>query len=98
MSNRLVQLQTKDSIVQEDMDCFVNSLNSSFSAAKKYIANQATRSMFSLLKKARALLLPLVLQTELFQKTVKPTLLYGCEVRGFEDLKVLEQVQLKFLE
>ena len=70
----------------------------SFSAAKRYIANQATRAMFSLLKKARDLLLPIDLQIELFQKTVKPILLYGCEVWGFGDLKVLEQVQLKFLK
>ena len=54
--------------------------------------------MFSLFKKARALLLPLDLQIELFQKTVKFILLYVCEVWGFRDLKVLEQVQLKFLK
>ena len=59
----------------------------SFSAAKRYIANQATRAMFSLLKKARDLLLPIDLQIELFQKTVKPILLYGCEVWGLGILK-----------
>ena len=53
----------------------------SFLAAKKYIADQATRAMFCLLKKARALVLPLDLQIELFQKTVKPILLYGYESR-----------------
>ena len=75
------------------------SRSGSFSAAKKkYIANQNTRAMFSLLKKARDLLLPLDLQIEIFQKTVIPILLYGCEVWGFGDLKVLEQVQLKFLK
>ena len=54
--------------------------------------------MFSLLKKARDLLLPLDLQIELFQKTVKPILLYGYEIWGFGGLKVLEQVQLKNLK
>ena len=67
----------------------------SFSAAKRYIANQATRAMFSLLKKAIDLLLPLDLQIEVFQRTVKPISLYGCEVWGFGDLKGLEQVQLR---
>ena len=52
----------------------------SFSAAKRYIANQATRAMFSLLKKAIDLLLQLDLQIEVFQRTVKPISLYGCEV------------------
>ena len=60
------------------------------------IANQATRAMFSLLKKARDLLLPIDLQIELFQKTIKPILLYGCEVWGFGDLSVIERVQLNF--
>ena len=54
--------------------------------------------MFSLLKKPRDLLLPVDIQIELFQKTVKAILLYWCEVWGFGDLKVLEQVQLKFLK
>ena len=74
------------------------SRSGSFSAAKVYIANQATRAMFSLLKKARDLLLPIDLQIELFQKTIKPILLYGCEVWGFGDLSVIERVQLKFLK
>ena len=74
------------------------SRSGSFSAAKVYIANKATRAMFSLLKKARDLLLPIDLQIELFQKTIKPILLYGCEVWGFGDLSVIERVQLKFLK
>ena len=71
------------------------SRSGSFSAAKKYIAKQATRAMFSLLKEARDLLLPLDLQIEIFQKTVIPIVSYGFEVWGFG---VLEQVQLKFLK
>lgn len=70
----------------------------SFVAAKKHIACQASRAMFSLLKKARSLLLPLDLQIELFEKTIKPILLYGCEIWGFGNITVVEQVQLKFLK
>ena len=77
------------------LNCILFCRSRSFSAAKKYIANQATRAMFSLLKKTRDLLLPLDLQIELFQKTIKPILLYGYEIWGYGNLKVLEQVKLK---
>ena len=64
----------------------------SFLAMKKHIARQASKAVFSLLKKARSLLLPTDIQIELFNKTIKPILLYGCEIWGFGDLRVLEQV------
>ena len=54
----------------------------SFLAAKKHIAAQATRAMICLLKKASLLLLSIDIQNDLFEKTVKPILLYGCEVIG----------------
>ena len=66
-------------------------------AAKKHIATQATRAMFCLLKKARPLLLPIDMQIEMFEKTVKPILLYGCEVIGTGNINILEQAQLKKL-
>ena len=70
----------------------------SFLAAKKHIAAQATRAMFSLLQKARSLLLSIDIQTDLFEKTVKPILLYGCEVIGTGNIDLLEQVQIKCLK
>ena len=45
--------------------------------------------MYSLIKKSRSLLLPIDLQIELFDKLVKPILLYGSEVWGFGTLDVL---------
>ena len=54
--------------------------------------------MFCLLKKARSLLLPIDMQIEMFEKTVKPILLYGCEVIGTGNINILEQVQLNFLK
>ena len=54
------------------------------------------RAMFRLLRKVRDLILPIDVQIKLFQKTVKPILLYRSEVLDFVDLKVLERVQLKF--
>ena len=70
----------------------------SFLAMKKHIARQASMAVFSLLKKAWSLLLPIDIQIELFNKTTKPILLFGCEIWGFGDLRVLEQVQLKLLK
>ena len=74
------------------------SRSGSFLTMKKHIAKQATKAMFHLLKKARALLLPIDIQLELFDKTIKPILLYGCEIWGVGDLRIIEQVQLKFLK
>ena len=51
--------------------------------AKTHIAEQANKALFSLLKKIRTLNLLLDLQLELFDKTIKPILLYGAEVWGF---------------
>ena len=64
---------------------------------KKHTALQASKAVFSLLKKARSLLLPIDIQIEIFSNTIKPILLYGCEIWGFGDLHVLEQVHLNFL-
>ena len=63
---------------------------------KKPIVLQASKTVFSLLKKARSLLLPIDIQIEILSKTIKPPF-YGCEIWGFGDNRVLEQVQLKFL-
>ena len=54
--------------------------------------------MYSLLRKIKKLSLPVDMQIDLFNKTVKPVLLYGCEVCGFGNNDMLERVQLKFLK
>ena len=38
------------------------------------------------------------IQIEMFLKTVKPILLYACEICGHGNVDILEQVQLKFLK
>ena len=63
---------------------------------KKYLADQATKAMFLLLRKIKKLTLPFDIQIDLFEKCVKPILLYGCEIWGFGNIDVLERVQLKF--
>ena len=72
--------------------------NGSFCSAKKYIARQGTKALYSLLKKMKRLQLPIDMQFDLFNKTVKPVLLYGCEVWGFGNLDIIERVHLKFLK
>ena len=42
--------------------------------------------------------LPFDLQIELFEKTIKPILLYGSEIWGYGNVNVLERIQLKFLK
>ena len=52
--------------------------------------------MFSLLRKIKCLQLPFDIQIDLFNKIVKPVLLYGSEIWGFGNLDILERVQSKF--
>ena len=58
--------------------------------------DQATKAMFALLSKGRRLKLPVDIMLDLFDKTVLPVLLYGCEVWGNEKNIVLDTVYLKF--
>ncbi|MCG8046717.1 MAG: reverse transcriptase domain-containing protein [Candidatus Thiodiazotropha endolucinida] len=66
--------------------------------AKKHVAEQANNAMFSLLRKSRSLNLPLSMQIDLFNKMIKPILLYGCEIWAVGNLDIIERVQLKFLK
>ena len=68
----------------------------SFVAAKKHIAEQANKALFSLLKNIRSLNLPYDIQIDMFNKMIKPILLYGCEIWGMGKFDVLERIQLKF--
>ena len=64
----------------------------SFLSTKTHIANQASRAMYSLIKKSKNLLLPINIQIDLFNKLVKPILLYGCKVWGYGNIDVIERV------
>ncbi|MEW8547695.1 MAG: hypothetical protein AB2693_29660, partial [Candidatus Thiodiazotropha sp.] len=46
----------------------------------------------------RSLNLSIDLQLDLFDKMIKPILLYGCEVWGYCNTNLIERVQLKFLK
>jgi hypothetical protein len=70
--------------------------NGKFGKAKKKLVDQARRAMFSVIKKARKLFLPISVQLHLFNTMVVPILLYGCEVWGIENVQIIEQLQLRF--
>ena len=70
----------------------------SFNKAKKRLSEKATKAMYNVIKKGRQCNLSIECQLELFDKLVKPILLYGCEVWGFGKNDIIEQVHLKFLK
>lgn len=67
-----------------------------FNQAKKNLADKATKAMFNVLKKGRLHNLSIKCQIDLFNKIVKPILLYGSEIWGYSNNDVLERIQLKF--
>ena len=69
----------------------------SFSKTKKHNYDQAKKAMHLLYKKIRNLNLPLDLQLQLFEHTVLPIALYGCEIWAYENTKIIEKLQNEFL-
>ena len=66
------------------------SKSGSFNKAKKYIAEQANKALFALIKKSRSLNLSFDLQIDLFNKTVKPILLYCSEIWGTGNCDIID--------
>ena len=69
--------------------------NGKFSDAKKKLVNQAQKSLFSIYRNIRNQSIPIDLQLKLFDSMVEPILLYGSEIWGFENLKII-QVHFNF--
>ena len=72
--------------------------NGCFQKAIQRNIDKARRSMFSLLTKAGRLLLTVDIILDLFDKTVLPVLLYGCEVWGHTNTQAIEIFYRKFLK
>ena len=70
--------------------------NGNFNNCKIHLKEQALKAMFALLSKGRVLHLPVDVMLDLFDKTVLPIMLYGCEVWGFGNNSMLDVVFLKF--
>jgi hypothetical protein len=68
-----------------------------FNKAIKRQTEKATKAMFEILKRGRTHNLSMECQLELFNKMVKPILLYGSEIWGFsKNIQYLERIQLRF--
>ena len=70
--------------------------NGTFFDTKKKLVDQAQRSLHFIYKTIRNESIPVDLQLKLFDSMIEPILLYGSEVWGYENLKILEQIHLKF--
>ena len=70
--------------------------NGNFRDARKKLANQAQKSLFSIYKNIRNQNIPIDIQLKLFDAMVEPILLYGSEIWGYENGKIIEQVHLSF--
>ena len=83
------------------MNININHLSQSdaFASAKKHIAEQANKAVFSLIKNIKRLSLPYDIQIDLFEKkTIKPILLYGCEIWDVGNVDIIERVQLNYFK
>ena len=74
------------------------SSNGSFSEHRKYCKTKATNAMYSLLRKCHTLNLPIDSQIDLFDQTVLPILIYGCELWGMERCDMLEHIRLRYFK
>ena len=69
----------------------------SFLNARKHIVEQAKKAMYLLFFRINNLNLPIDLQLKLFDHTVIPILMYGCEIWSFENTDMLERVHTEFM-
>ena len=70
--------------------------NGCFSESRKKLVNQAHKSLFSIYKDIRNQNIPIDLQLKNGDAMVEPILLYGSEIWGYENIKIIEQVHLGF--
>jgi len=70
--------------------------NGTFIKAIGKLYKSASKAMFSVIKKSRRLHLDFDTQLHLFDSMVVPIMLYGSEVWGYSDLKLLGKLQIKF--
>ena len=70
----------------------------SFCTTIKHIYEQANKALTVLLRNINRLKLTIDLQIDLFDRMIKPILLYSSEVWGYSNCQLLERVQLRFLK
>ena len=72
------------------------SRSGNFLKAKKTQVDKALSAMYNIIRKGKYHNLSIECLLDLFDKIVKPILLYGCEVCCFGDNSIIERVHLKF--
>jgi hypothetical protein len=80
------------------MKSFKYKFNLSFSSEETvliFAVNKGTKAMYEVLKLGRIHSLSINYQLDLFDKMVKPTLLYGCEIWGLGNIEIIERVHIK---
>ena len=70
----------------------------SFKVCKHHLYEKVIKAMYEVMKKGRKHNLSISCQLDLFDKLVKPILLYGCEIWGFGNNDIFEKVHLKFFK
>ena len=70
--------------------------NGKIKLAKQKNIEKATKAMNEVIRRGKRHNLSIECLLDLFDKIVKPILLYGCEVWGFSDNYVIEKIHLKF--
>ena len=60
------------------------------------LADKGTKAMHEILKRGKFHNLSISCQLDLFDKVVKPILLYGCELWGLSNCNIIERVHLKY--
>jgi hypothetical protein len=68
-----------------------------FSLTKNLLADEALKAMYEVLKIGRMYKLSIKCLLDLFDKVIKPILLYSCEVWGFSNNAFLEKNTSKIL-
>ena len=77
---------------------FTMNYNNEFVKAMRKQLDQGRKAQFSMLIKCRKLELPIDIYCKLFESMVIPVILYGCEIWGFQDIKMLEIFYRKSLK
>ena len=68
----------------------------SFYKAIKHNVEQAKKALHLLYKRVNSLQISIDLQLQIFDHTILPILLYGCEVWGFQNTDLIEKVHNQF--
>ena len=70
--------------------------NANFYKSKMLALHKGTKVVYEVLKLGRIHSLSINCQLDLFDKMVKPTLLYGCEIWGLDNIEIIDRVHIQF--